>query len=64
MLERRSDDLVFGQVGKFRAAFGESAVWCDRRQGLWWVDMHGHSPMFSDASGATRGWKTPDPELP
>lgn len=44
--------------------FGESAVWCPRRQGIWSVDMHGHALIFTKPDGETRVWKTPGPHLP
>ncbi len=51
-------------IGKLRGQFGESAIWSESDQGVWWVDMHGHSLNFSRADGNSRLWKTPGPELP
>jgi L-arabinonolactonase len=57
-------DLKLVAVGRFRAVFGESAVWCPERRGIWWVDMHGHALIFTRPDGETRCWKTPGPQLP
>jgi len=51
-------------VGSFRGIFAESAVWSDADNGVWWVDMHGHSIMLTKPNGKTRFWKTPGPDLP
>jgi L-arabinonolactonase len=51
-------------TGRWRGIFGESAVWSPKDGGTWWVDMHGLSIILTMASGPTRFWKTPNPELP
>jgi len=65
MSDRSSDGAGrVERVGRYRAVFGESAVWCPERQGIWSVDMHGHVLIFTRPDGQTRVWKTPLPSLP
>lgn len=43
-----------------KAALGEGAVWCDREQVLWWVDIEGRTLHRSDpAAGTDRSWSLP-----
>lgn len=51
-------------VGPWRGIFGESTIWSAEHDGVWWVDMHGHSVNFTGAGGTSRIWKTPGPALP
>jgi L-arabinonolactonase len=51
-------------VSPLRGVFGESATWDSVRSGIWWVDMHGHSIVFTHTDGTSRFWKTPGPSLP
>lgn len=51
-------------VGLWRGIFGESTVWSGQHDGVWWVDMHGHSVNFTGRDGTCRLWKTPSPALP
>lgn len=44
-----------------RALGGESPVWDDRRDGLWWVDVRAPSLHFHPAAGAPRRWDMPSP---
>ena len=40
-----------------RAEAGEGAVWCDRRQVVWWVDIQGKTVnAFHPAAGENRAW--------
>lgn len=51
-------------LGRLRGVFGESTIWSAEHDGVWWVDMHGHSVNFTGADGRCRLWKTPGPALP
>lgn len=43
-----------------KARLGEGAVWDDRDQALWWVDIEGRSlRRFDPAAGDDRGWPMP-----
>lgn len=43
-----------------KAALGEGALWCEREQALWWVDIEGRAlHRFDPATGADRAWPTP-----
>lgn len=45
-----------------RAAVGESPVWCDRTDTIWWVDIRGMSlQRLHPASGAFRRWQLSEP---
>jgi L-arabinonolactonase len=44
-----------------RAKLGEGAVWCDRAQVLWWVDIVAPAlHRFDPATGADRAWPMPE----
>jgi L-arabinonolactonase len=44
-----------------RCAHGEGVLWCERRQGLFWVDISGRAIWFHQpASGHTRHWQVAD----
>ena len=50
-------DLVARLVLDAHALVGESPVWCEREQVLWWVDIDGFLlHRFDPASGADRQW--------
>lgn len=43
------------------AALGEGAVWCEREQALWWVDIEGKAlHRFDPASAQDRRWPMPE----
>jgi sugar lactone lactonase YvrE len=43
-----------------KAALGEGAVWCEREQVLWWVDIEGRAlRRFDPATGEDRAWALP-----
>jgi sugar lactone lactonase YvrE len=45
-----------------RASLGEGAVWCDRTQALFWVDINAPAlHRFDPATGADRLWPMPEP---
>ncbi len=45
-----------------RASLGEGAVWCDRTQALFWVDINAPAlHRFDPASGTDRVWPMPEP---
>jgi L-arabinonolactonase len=57
-------DVAVELGSPLRGVFGESTTWDPARGGVWWVDMHGHSLVFTHHSGTSRFWKTPGPSLP
>lgn len=49
-------------VLRAQAEVGESPVWCERRQLLWWVDiMAGRLHAFSPETGEDRSWNMHEP---
>ncbi len=45
-----------------RASLGEGAVWCDRTQALFWVDINAPAlHRFDPATGTDRVWPMPEP---
>jgi L-arabinonolactonase len=44
-----------------KALLGESPIWCEREQALYWVDIRGREiRRFDPATGADRAWKMPE----
>lgn len=42
-------------------ALGECAIWCERKQRLWWTDILGRKLWcFTPATGATQQWDMPE----
>ncbi len=62
--DARIDVAEVRLCGRTRGVFGESAVWSVADQGVWWVDLHGHSAILSRSDGRSHLWKTPGPKLP
>lgn len=49
-------------VHPHRSVVGESPLWCDRTQCLWWVDIRGPSiQRLTIGSGAFRRWRLDEP---
>jgi L-arabinonolactonase len=55
------DDIEIKVVLRSKALLGESPIWCEREQALYWVDIRGREiRRFDPATGEDRAWKMPE----
>ena len=46
-------------LGAHQAELGESPVWSDQHQRLWWVDIEGRKLLATALDGDTQIWDAP-----
>ena len=51
---------TFQPISPYRAALGESPVWCVESRSVWWVNCEGRRLINTVPGGATRTWPTPE----
>jgi L-arabinonolactonase len=55
------NDMDMNVALRSKALLGESPIWCEREQALYWVDIRGREiRRFDPATGADRAWKMPE----
>ena len=56
-----SNDMTMTVALRSKALLGESPIWCEREQALYWVDIHAPEiRRFDPATGADRAWRMPE----
>ncbi|SFS51779.1 Sugar lactone lactonase YvrE [Sulfitobacter marinus] len=53
-------DALFVPLTQTRAKLGESPVWSDAHDAIWWVDIQGHKVLRTTLAGETQAWTTPE----
>ena len=56
-----SNDMTMTVALRSKALLGESPIWCEREQALYWVDIHAPEiRRFDPATGEDRAWRMPE----